>query len=122
MLDGVYVCHDDRPPRFQRVKAPRAPGWNWSPQTTRMPCLNVLSSAVSYRDGTTQVAFEPVDFMARLAALVPKPRVNLTRFHGVLAPNHRWRDLVIPAKRGAQGTSRNGVESPPPRVLDRSFT
>lgn len=42
----------------------------------------------------------PVDFIARLAALVPKPRVNLTRFHGVLAPNHRWRGLVTPAKRG----------------------
>jgi hypothetical protein len=40
------------------------------------------------------VAFEPVDFVARLAALVPKPRVNLTRYHGVLAPNHRWRGLV----------------------------
>jgi hypothetical protein len=35
-----------------------------------------------YRDGTTHVIFEPLDFMARLAALVPKPRVNLTRFHG----------------------------------------
>ena len=53
-----------------------------------------------YRDGTTQVAFEPVDFIARLAALVPKPRVNLTRYHGILAPNHRWRGLVTPAKRG----------------------
>ncbi len=37
-----------------------------------------------YRDGTTHVIFEPLDFIARLAALVPKPRVNLTRFHGVL--------------------------------------
>ena len=53
-----------------------------------------------YRDGTTQVAFEPVGFIARLAALVPKPKVNLTRFHGVLAPNHRWCGLVTPAKRG----------------------
>jgi hypothetical protein len=26
-------------------------------------------------------------FSARLAALVPKPRVNLTRFHGVFAPS-----------------------------------
>jgi hypothetical protein len=34
-----------------------------------------------YRDGTTHVIFEPLDFIARLAALVPKPRVNLTRFH-----------------------------------------
>jgi hypothetical protein len=32
-----------------------------------------------YRDGTTHVIFEPVDFLAKLAALVPKPRVNLTR-------------------------------------------
>ena len=30
--------------------------------------------------------FEPVDFIARLASLVPKPRINLTRYHGVLAP------------------------------------
>jgi hypothetical protein len=26
---------------------------------------------------------KPLDFIARLAALVPKPRVNLTRFYGV---------------------------------------
>jgi len=31
------------------------------------------------------VIFEPLDFIARLAALVLKPRVNLTRFHGVFA-------------------------------------
>ena len=53
-----------------------------------------------YRDGTTQGAFDPVDFVARLEALVPKPRIKLTRYHGVLAPNHRCRGLVTPAKRG----------------------
>jgi len=47
-----------------------------------------------------QVAFEPVGFIARLAALVPKPRVNPTLYHGVLAPNHRWRGEVTSAKRG----------------------
>ena len=36
-------------------------------------------------NGTTHVIFEPLDFVARLVALVPKPRVNLTRFHGVFA-------------------------------------
>ena len=36
-----------------------------------------------YRDGTTHLIFEPLDFIARLAALVPKPRVNLTRVHGL---------------------------------------
>ena len=53
-----------------------------------------------YRNGTTQVIFEPLDFMAKLAALVPRPRVNLTRYHGVFAPNSKHRALVTPAKRG----------------------
>jgi hypothetical protein len=39
-----------------------------------------------YRDGTTHVMFEPLDLLARLAALVPSPGVNLTRYHGVFAP------------------------------------
>lgn len=56
-----------------------------------------------YRDGTTHVIFEPVDFIAKLAALVPKPRVNLTRFHGVFAPNSKHRAVVTPAKRGKGG-------------------
>lgn len=42
-----------------------------------------------YRDGTTHVVFEPLDFLARLAALVPTPRVHLTRYHGVFAPHSR---------------------------------
>ena len=62
----------------------------------------VYTLKTPYRDGTTQVAFDPVDFMARLAALVPQPRVNLTRYHGVLAPNHRWRGEVTPARRGKE--------------------
>jgi hypothetical protein len=53
-----------------------------------------------YRDGTTHVIFEPLDFISRLAALVPKPRVNLTRYHGVFAPNSQHRALVTPARRG----------------------
>jgi len=42
-----------------------------------------------YRDGTTYVIFEPEDFIARLVALVPKPRAHLTRYHGVFAPASR---------------------------------
>ena len=74
-----------------------------------------------YSDGTTHIIFEPLDFMyrmygmprahgcagaviAKLAALVPKPRVNLTRFHGVFAPNSNHRVDVTPAKRGKGST------------------
>jgi hypothetical protein len=35
--------------------------------------------------------------------LVPKPRVNLTRFHGVFAPNSKYRARVTPARRGRGG-------------------
>ena len=52
----------------------------------------------AYRDGTTHVVFEPLDFMAKLAALVPRPRTNLTRFHGVLAPNSRYREHITPTR------------------------
>ncbi len=47
-----------------------------------------------YNDGTTHVIFEPLDFIAHLAALVPKPRLNLTRFHVVYAPNSKFRMQV----------------------------
>jgi len=53
-----------------------------------------------YSDGTTHVIFEPLDFISKLASLVPKPRVNLTRFHGVFAPNSKHRTLVTPTRRG----------------------
>ena len=53
-----------------------------------------------YRDGTTHVIFEPLDFSARLAALVPPPRLNLTRFHGVFAPNSPYRGRITPTRRG----------------------
>lgn len=53
-----------------------------------------------YRDGTTHVFFEPLDLIARLAALIPKPRINLIRYHGVFAPNSTHRAAVTPARRG----------------------
>lgn len=38
----------------------------------------------------------PLEFMQRLAALVPPPRLHLIRFHGVLAPNGKLRREIIP--------------------------
>jgi hypothetical protein len=66
-----------------------------------------------WRNGTTHVIFEPLEFISRLVALVPKPRVNLTRFHGVFAPNSKHRAQVTPAKRG---------KATMPRSLDEDQT
>jgi hypothetical protein len=40
--------------------------------------------------------------IARLAALVPKPRVNLTRDHGVFAPNSHRRTPVLSVVEGGE--------------------
>ena len=50
-----------------------------------------------FRDGSPHVVLEPPDFIARLAALVPRPGLNLTRFHGVFAPNCKQRVRIVPA-------------------------
>ncbi|MFT5598333.1 MAG: hypothetical protein ACI9YO_003009 [Gammaproteobacteria bacterium] len=34
---------------------------------------------------TTHAIFEQLDFISKLVSLVPKPKVNLTWFHGVFA-------------------------------------
>lgn len=56
----------------------------------------VLQLKTPYKDGTTHILMSPLEFMQRLAALVPRPRLNLIRFHGVLAPNARLRSAIIP--------------------------
>ncbi len=65
-----------------------------------------------YNDGTTHVIFEPLDFISRLAALVPKPRVHLTRFHGVFAPNSKYRALVTPARRRTGKKAKAAQQQP----------
>jgi hypothetical protein len=44
-----------------------------------------LKLKTPWRGGTTHLVMSPLEFMQRLAALVPRPRLHLIRFHGVLA-------------------------------------
>jgi hypothetical protein len=55
----------------------------------------VLQLKSAYRDGTTHIVLSPLEFMQRLAALVPLPRLHLIRFHGVLAPNAKLRSAIV---------------------------
>ena len=38
----------------------------------------------------------PLEFMQRLAALVPRPKLHLIRLHGVLAPDAKLRAQGVP--------------------------
>ena len=58
--------------------------------------LVVYALKHAFRDATTHVLFEPIDFIARLAALVPRPRAHLIRYHALCASNARHRHLIVP--------------------------
>jgi len=63
-----------------------------------------------------------LDFISRLVSLVPKPRVNLTRFHGVFAPNSNHRAQVTPTKRGKVKSPRSLDEVQTPAECRAAMT
>ncbi len=54
-----------------------------------------LKLKTAWRDGTRELVFEPLEFLERLAAMTPRPEINLLICHGVLAPRARWRERVV---------------------------
>ena len=82
-----------------------------------------------WRDGTTDVVFDPVEFLGRLAVLVPRLRINLILYHaprpcsgrpereskgGVLGPRAAWRADVVrcqtPGDDGDAGVKDSATE------------
>jgi hypothetical protein len=57
----------------------------------------LLRLKTRWRDGTTHLQFEPIELMERLAAQIPKPRVNLVLYAGVLAPRSSGEPTPMPA-------------------------
>ena len=55
----------------------------------------------AWRDGTTHIVMDPLELLEKLSALVPAPRVHLTRYAGVLAPAAKWRRLIAPESSSA---------------------
>jgi hypothetical protein len=55
----------------------------------------VLTLKSPWADGTRQLLFEPLTLLEKLAALIPRPRINLVVYHGVLAPHSGWRARVV---------------------------
>ncbi|MBC8068527.1 MAG: transposase [Deltaproteobacteria bacterium] len=65
----------------------------------------VLSLKRPLHGGRTELAFTPIDFLRRLATLIPPPRSHLTRYHGLFAPNHHLRAAIVPAGATAATTT-----------------
>src|SRR6266545_3266898 len=48
------------------------------------------------RGGSLWLVLTPDELVARLATLVPPPRVHAVRYHGVFAPNSKVRRRIVP--------------------------
>ncbi len=73
-----------------------------------------LTLKTPWADGTRHLLFEPLEFLEKLAALIPRAHVNLILYHGVLAPHARWRPRVVllePADPAALGIAVSPASS-----------
>ena len=59
-----------------------------------------------WHDGTHTIRFEPSELLEKLAAMIPKPRINRLVYHGVFAPHARHRADAV--RRAQQGARRPG--------------
>ena len=75
-----------------------------------------------WSDGTSYFVMHPLDLIARLVPLVPPPRVNQIRYHGVLAPNAKLRPLVVPQHQEEPGEQLVLPLDKKPRPADSSST
>ena len=48
-----------------------------------------------WADGTTYLVFEPQELLERLAAVTPRPRINLLLYYGVLGARSAWRSRIV---------------------------
>ncbi|WP_194858673.1 transposase [Myxococcus sp. AB056] len=60
-------------------------------------------------EGTTHHLFTGLELLRCLAFLVPPPRANLTRFHGVFAPGAKLRPFQVPQSGGQEASA--GLEA-----------
>ncbi len=72
-----------------------------------------VSLGRAWSDGTTHIELEPLALLVRLAAARARPRSHQVRYHGVLAPNAKWRSEVVAAAPQAGGVRRCASEDPP---------
>lgn len=69
-----------------------------------------------WSDGSKSLIFSQRDLVERLAAIVPPPWFNQTRYSGVFAPAHAWRDFVVPGPKrlNAWPAADEASDSSPP--------
>jgi len=94
--------------------------------------LLALKLRKAWSDGSRELLFSPMDLLARLAALIPRPGKNAISYHGVLGARSSWRREVVPpppqkvswgtlTKEGTGGRKRRAWSMPWADLLWRVF-
>jgi hypothetical protein len=76
----------------------------WADGTTQLH-----PTAHNTRGGDPGLRFDPVELLERLAALTPRPRINLLLYYGVLAARSAWRSR-LGGPQAAPGPRQTGAE------------
>ena len=92
---AVRITADDDQGRERLVRYCARPAFALS-RIELLPDGRIAYLLKTPRRGRTHRIMSPMEFMARLAALIAPPRIPLVRYHGVFAPRSSWRALVTP--------------------------
>ena len=78
----------------------------------------ILELRHRWADGTTHLRFDPIELLEQLAALTPRPRINLVLYYGIPGSHAAWRRRVrAPAgERSSNGSVVPGVAAGSPRL------
>jgi hypothetical protein len=72
----------------------------------------IVKFKTAWSDGTRSVILTPLELIERLVALVPPPRKNQLRYHGIFAPNSKLRKSVVPPKTEPENATEGTSEEP----------
>ena len=93
---GIFCSAHDKKERERLCRYISRPSLSEERLSVNFKGQVVYKLKTAYRNGTTHIVLDPLDFLSRLASLIPRPRLHLTRFHGVFAPHFKYRSLVTP--------------------------
>ena len=90
----------------------------------------IYSLKKPYSDGTAHIVMEPLELLEKIAAIIPRPKIHLTRYHGVLGPHYKHRKMIVPKPTQVKEVTPTEIEQTEPvskaritwaRLLKRVF-
>ncbi len=118
---GVTVSKHDRESRERLVRYCARPALSLERMTMTDDGMIAYRLRHVQKGRATHRLMNPLEFMARLSALIPTPRHPLLRFYGVFAPHSKWRELCVPNETkehlSCETPDENPVNSGKPRTV-----